>query len=158
MMNTFPALIERVGFDVSKFSNEKKIEIAEYVLRNMDGAVYELELSHSCKDGVYYRTVFLPKGMLLTGKTHNFDHMSLLSKGEVSIFTKDGLEHRKATSAWHSKAGTKRLILVHEDSIWTTSHITNETDLSILESLLSYHSDLSWIDKYKLLSGDMKCL
>ena len=72
--------------------------------------------------------------MLLTGKVHNFDHVSILSKGDVSVMTPDGISRIKAPATWISKAGTKRLIYVHEETVWTTVHVTNERDLKKIEA------------------------
>jgi hypothetical protein len=152
----FPALIESSGIDLIGMTNAQKVDIAEYVLKKtVINIVDSLPLSHYCEDGIYFRTIFLPKNTLLTGKVHNFDHISHLTAGRVSIFTRDGLEHRYAPDTWESLAGTKRLIFVHEDTIWTTSHTTNETEIPALEAQLVHDSDLSWIDEYKLLSGDI---
>lgn len=150
----FPALIDSYGIDVHALSPIQKIELAEYMmLSSCDNIATELPLTHHINNGLYAREIFLPKGTLLTGKVHNFDHLSTLSKGEVSIMTSEGMTHIKAPFTWHSKAGTKRLIYVHEDTIWTTYHVTDLETVDELENALVHDSDLTWINQL-LLSGD----
>jgi hypothetical protein len=88
----------------------------------------------------------------LTGKVHNFDHVSILSKGDVSVMTPDGVNRIKAPATWISKAGTKRLIYVHEETIWSTIHHSEHTTVEDLQNELVHESDLSWIQS-NLLEG-----
>lgn len=149
----FPAVIEKAGFDMALWSNRQKIEAAEFLLlKNVEAAVENakaLPLTHHLLNGLYAREIFLPKDTLLTGKVHNFDHISILSAGEVSVMTDDGVTRIKAPFTWISPAGTKRLIYVHEDTVWTTFHISQNTEIDALEKELVHDSDLSWIEDIK---------
>jgi len=150
----FPDIAREHG--LANLSPIQTIEAAEYfMIRDGGDNKIELPLVHHINNGLYAREIFLPKDTLLTGKVHNFDHLSTLSKGEVSIYTEDGLIRIKAPFTWHSKAGVKRLIFVHEDAAWTTYHATDITDVATLEKTLVHDSDLSWIDDLKLLAGDI---
>lgn len=146
----FPAIIEKSGISAETLTNAEKVELAEYLLlSNVEAAVENakaLQVTHHLLNGLYAREIFLPAGTLLTGKIHNFDHLSVLSAGDVSVMTDDGIVRIKAPFTWPSKAGTKRLIYVHSDTIWTTFHITATTDVDSLESELVHDSDLSWVD------------
>ena len=144
------------SYGLSNLSPIQTIEAAEYfMMRDGGNNKIELPLVHHINNGLYAREIFLPKDTLLTGKVHNFDHLSTLSKGEVSIYTEDGLIRIKAPFTWQSQAGVKRLIFVHEDAVWTTYHVTDITDVATLEKTLVHDSDLSWIDDLKLLAGDI---
>lgn len=146
----FPTIIEQSGISAETLTNAEKVELAEYlILSNFENAVDNakaLQVTHHLLNGLYAREIFLPEGTLLTGKIHNFDHLSVLSAGEVSVMTDEGTVRIKAPFTWPSKAGTKRLIYVHSDTIWTTFHITATTDVGSLESELVHDSDLSWVD------------
>ena len=52
----------------------------------------------------------------------------------------------KGPHTWMSKAGTKRLIYVHEDTIWSTIHKTDQTKVEDIENELVHQSNLAWID------------
>lgn len=146
-----PAVANKYNQDISTLSNIDKIELFEYYLKNYtDGSeqtAKELPLEHFICNKTYVRQITLPKDMILTGKVHNFDHTSILSKGDVTIMTDEGTVRIKAPATWMSKAGTKRLIYVHEETIWSTIHQSENTLVEDLENELVHESDLSWINK-----------
>jgi hypothetical protein len=152
-----PSIAIKYNKDISVLSNIEKIELFEYFLKNYtDGSeqtAKELPLEHFICNKTYVRQITLPKDMILTGKVHNFDHTSILSKGEVTIMTSEGTTRIKAPATWISKAGTKRLIYVHEETIWSTIHQSENTQVKDLENELVHESDLSWINEANLL-GD----
>lgn len=116
-----------------------RISDFEACLASIPGAVFgdqeSCPLTHKFADGVYVREIFIPKGMLLTGKIHRHSHPNFLMKGEVSVFTEDaGVERLKAPLSMISKAGTKRIVYAHEDTVWITVHVTDSTDLDEIES------------------------
>lgn len=152
-----PAIAEKYGKDIAALSNIEKIELVEFFLKNYvtgsEQTAKELPLEHFICNKTYTRQITLPKDMLLTGKVHNFDHTSILSKGEVTILTPEGTTRIKAPATWMSKAGTKRLIYVHEETIWATIHQSEHTAVEDLEKEIVHESDLSWINKENLL-GD----
>lgn len=90
-------------------------------------------LKHSFADGVYVREIFIPKGTLIVGKIHKHSHPNFLMKGDVSVLTEDGPRRIKAPYSMISAAGTKRIVYAHEDTIWITIHVTNDTDLEKIE-------------------------
>lgn len=90
-------------------------------------------LKHTFVDGAYVREITMPKGMLLTSKIHKVTHPYFIMKGEVSILTEEGVVRIKAPFQGITKAGTKRLIYIHEETVWTTVHVTKETDTKKIE-------------------------
>ena len=98
----------------------------------------EFSLKHTFTSGVYCREIFIPKGSVIVGKIHRHDHLNFISKGDVTVLTKDGLKRIKGPCTMVSSAGTKRALYAHEDTIWTTIHAnpTNETDLGKLEDFI----------------------
>ena len=151
------AIADKYSKDVVVLSNMEKIELAEYYLKkyfeDSEQTAKELPLEHFICNKTYTRQITLPKGIMVTGKVHNFDHTSILSKGEVSVLTPEGFTRIKAPATWISKAGTKRLIYVHEEAIWATIHQSEHTIVKDLENELVHESDLSWIDKSNLLGA-----
>ena len=95
----------------------------------------ELPLKHIFTDGVYAREMFLPAGTIVLGKIHRHEHLNFISKGSVSVLTKEGLKHLDGPCTMVSPKGVKRAVLVHTDTIWTTIHAnpSNETDLEKIE-------------------------
>lgn len=93
----------------------------------------ELPVKHHFSQGVYARELFIPKGTLLTGKIHKFAQLNIMSQGEMSVLTEDGVKRVKAPFTIVSPPGTKRIAYAHEDTVWTTIHGTDETDLDKIE-------------------------
>lgn len=92
-------------------------------------------LKHSFANGIYVREIFIPKGIVLTGKIHKHEHPNFLLKGEVTVLTEGGgVERLKAPMSMISKAGTKRFVYTHSDTTWVTCHsVGDETDLAKIE-------------------------
>lgn len=96
----------------------------------------DLPVKHWFAPGVYARELFIPKGTVLTGKIHKHPQLNIMSGGEMSVLTDEGIVRVKAPFTILSPAGTKRVAYAHEDTVWTTIHGTNETDLDELEAQL----------------------
>lgn len=90
-------------------------------------------VTHHFAPGMYAREIFMPKGHVIVGKIHKHAHLSMLTKGEVSVLTERGVEHLKAPLTFTSYPGAKRVVYMHEDTVWTTFHPTDETDLEKIE-------------------------
>jgi len=96
------------------------------------------ELKHSFGEGLYIRELTVPKGLLIVTKIHKKIHPFFLLKGDCSILTDEGIIRIKAPFSGITKAGTKRVVYTHEDTVWTTCHlnINNSRDLKEIESRL----------------------
>jgi len=90
-------------------------------------------LRHSFADGCYVREIFNPKGALIVTKIHKVAHPFFLLKGDMSILTEEGVVRIKAPFYGITPAGTKRVIYAHEDIVFVTVHVTEETDLEKIE-------------------------
>lgn len=94
----------------------------------------DIKITHYFAPGVYAREMFLPAGVMLTGKIHRHAHMNIMSQGDVTIVMEDGRKRVQAPFSFVSAPGTKRAFYAHADTVWTTIHPTNETDLEKLEA------------------------
>lgn len=111
----------------------------EAVVGNMPGAKFGDEctpLEHTFADGLYIREMRAPRGMINVSKLHKTTHPYFILKGEFSVLTEDGLVRIKAPHFGITKAGTKRVVYFHEDTVWITVHATKETDLEKIEAEL----------------------
>ena len=91
-------------------------------------------IRHHFAPGCYGREMFMPKGLVVVGKIHKHAHINTISQGSVSVFTEqEGVLTLTAPITFVSSPGTKRVVLVHEDTVWTTSHVTDKTDLAEIE-------------------------
>jgi hypothetical protein len=81
-------------------------------------------LVHSFGGGMYVREIFIPAGMLLTGKIHRHEHPNFLMEGRVSMITEDGgIQIMEAPQSLLSSAGCKRALFTHTPTWWITVHL-----------------------------------
>jgi hypothetical protein len=106
-------------------------------------------LQHRFADGVYAREIFLPKGSVVIGKIHKFGHLNLITCGHVSVLTEFGVDEFTAPYTFVSKPGTKRVVYAHEDTVWTTFHGTQHTDVDAVEADIICKTFADY-DSYKL--------
>lgn len=107
--------------------------------RALRGDNYLCPLKHTFSDGIYVREIFIPKGVVLTGKIHRHAHPNFLMSGEVDVITEGGgVERIKAPCSMISAKGTKRIVMALEDCVWITVHLnpSNTQDLRKLEDLI----------------------
>jgi hypothetical protein len=107
------------------------------------------ELKHEFKPGWYNRTIFMPAGLLLTSKIHRSSHQFEISKGRVMVMINDITELLVAPYTGLTKPGTRRIILVLEDTVWTTFHKNDDDcqDLEELERRLIYPHDNPYLSE-----------
>jgi hypothetical protein len=72
----------------------------------------------------YAREMFIPKGTLIIGKIHRHQHLNIISKGKVVVYTEFGEKHLEAPITFVSEIGLKRSVYALEDTLWTTIHLT----------------------------------
>jgi len=81
-------------------------------------------LVHSFGGGMYVREIFIPAGMMLTGKIHRHEHPNFLMEGKVSVITEDGgAQIMEAPQSMLSPAGCKRALFTHTPTWWITVHL-----------------------------------
>lgn len=100
---------------------------------------------HFCPQGVYARELHIPAGAILTGKVHKYWQLNIMSKGELSVLTEDGIVRVKAPFTVVSPPGTKRVAFAHEDTVWTTVHATDETDVDKIEAHFVVDTDEEYL-------------
>ena len=114
----------------------------EAILRLQDAIVYggldvgpaACPVQHHFAPGAYGREMTLPAGLVVVGKIHKHAHINVISKGRVQVFTEqDGVLELAAPCTFVSRPGTKRVVHVLEETVWTTVHVTDKTDLAEIE-------------------------
>lgn len=117
-----PAAVSRI--------DELEIEIRR-------AGLIEPPLNHIFTPGLYVREICLPAGSLAISKIHRTEHPFVISAGSVSVWTPErGIERISAPHTGVTKPGTQRVIYAHEDTIWSTFHVTAETDVAKIEAAI----------------------
>ena len=138
---------EIIAFPV-KSEVRDRVNAIEYEMLNADPDKFvqvDLPVRHHFSQGVYARELFIPKGTLLTGKIHKYTNLNILSMGEMSVLTDDGVKRVRAPFTVVSPPGTKRIAYAHEDCIWTTILGTSEKDPEKIEDQFTAKSEEEYL-------------
>lgn len=123
--------------------NAETIDIVEEAILKFPQI--EFPVVHRFTPGLYIRECFLPKNSLVTSVVHKKTHPYVVSQGDISVWVKNAPINRIiAPYTGITMAGTRRLLFAHEDTIWTTFHVTDELDPDkiIFEATDSYANPL----------------
>jgi len=91
-------------------------------------------LKHTFVDGAYIREITMPKGWVFTSKIHKIEHPYFVMKGDCSVLTDEGVVRIKAPHWGVTQPGTKRILYMHEETVWATVHVTDSKDLKEIEN------------------------
>lgn len=92
------------------------------------------EVRHHFAHGSYGREIHMPAGLTIVGKIHKHSHVNVISRGIVWVFTEhNGVEIFSAPYTFVSQPGTQRVVHILEDTVWTTIHVTDKTNLADIE-------------------------
>lgn len=133
-----------VAIDLENAVSLPKEEVQAFIMSLEDQLKQEVEIqvevpvvhyhaNTGSDKGLYAREIKMTKGTLLVGKIHRLETINVVSSGEVSVLSIDGVVRTKAPYTFVSSPGAKRVIYAHEDSVWTCFHATGETDLDKIE-------------------------
>ena len=113
------------------------------------------QIRHYFAPGVYIREMIAPAGTVVIGKIHKTEHLNILERGSVALVNEDGTTvFLHAPLTFVSKAGVQKVIYMKEDVAWKTVHATEETDIEVLEKLLTEDSpkvEIDFVQKELLL-------
>jgi hypothetical protein len=96
-------------------------ELEATIIQNLD--VIDAPLQHKFTDGMYIREIFMPAGSLWTSKIHKTEHPYVVSYGKAAVSI-DNQEWYEITAPYTgiTQPGTRRILYILEDCIWTTFH------------------------------------
>ena len=127
------------------------------IIRENDDRLDELEVAmlenfepvhclttHKFTDGMYIREIFMPAGSLITSKIHKTEHPYIVSYGKVAVSI-DGDDWNEITAPYTGITipGTRRVLYIIEDCIWTTFHR--------IDGMKSEYNEISDEEKEKIV-------
>lgn len=129
----------------------ERFDKIEQFLATFDQKV-DMPITHRFTPHMYIREIFMPKGFYVTSRIHLTEHPFTISKGKVRV--KIGETEWITLQAPHTGitlAGTRRLLETIEDCVWTTYHVTDETDPDKLVDLLyaDHYDHISHVRDFK---------
>ncbi len=121
------------GRDVMAFP--EKVNRLVDRMRRMEQA--DCPVKHHFSPGLYLREISMPAGTVVIGRVHLTEHLNILVQGSCAIVHEDFTrEVLRAPMVFVSKAGVQKALVILEDMIWMTTHVSDEIDLNKLETLL----------------------
>lgn len=83
----------------------------------------DFPLVHHHADGLYARELTIPMGAFAIGAVQKYPHVSVISKGEISMLNEaGGITRIKAPCTMVSKPGVRKVGFAHEETVWTSIH------------------------------------
>jgi hypothetical protein len=116
--------------------NDQIVDNLEAIMMQFPEELIDGPLVHKFTDGMYIREIFMPAGSLWTSKIHKTEHPYVVSYGKAAVSI-DAQEWYEITAPYTgiTKPGTRRVLYILEDCIWTTFHR--------IDGMKSEYNDLS---------------
>jgi len=93
--------------------------------------------AHHFAAGVYVREMDLLAGQSAKTHMHNYDHLSILGKGEVEVEVDGITTHYTAPACILIKAGAVHGLFALSDSTWFCAHAAEEDFIEVLDLKLT---------------------
>jgi hypothetical protein len=138
--------------DLATLGNMPKILELEALMKTMPQV--ESPAQHYHLSGVYCRSLFIPKGCLLTGKIHNHESIGILAQGTLRITNGETSTVVTAPYITVDKPGIKRLGYAETDCTFITVHRTDLDSIDAIEEALVSDSFEEYELKTQQLIGE----
>lgn len=119
--------------------NDEIIELEHEILDAVDAGeaiLLDYEVEHCFKGGMYARTIYIPKGMIITGRLHYVDHINFLMEGKLQVTIGKETQIISAPAIIPADGGFKKAAVALENSMWVSVHTTETTDVDAAEEEL----------------------
>ena len=116
-------------------------------------APVEIPIRHFHTDELYGRYVTIQAGSVFTTYVHRADHISIALQGHITIVDQDGTAvDVRGPDAFVTKAGTQRVVYVHETITFMTVHACKEQDDEKVVGVLGFKT-MKEYEEQKLLEA-----
>ena len=107
----------------------------------------ELPVTHRFTKGMYIREIQIPAGTMLTSMTHKTQHPFVISKGSIMVTSdNEGGVVYEAPYTGITEPNTRRALHAITDVVWTTFHVTEETDVEKICDQILEPKDMNHIE------------
>lgn len=130
----------------------------DYIGREMKSMeTIEIPVKNYFADNSYAREIIIPKGTIVLGKIHKFSHINICSKGDISVLTDEGVKRIQAPYTVVSGKGSQKIAYTHEETVWTSFHSTELTDVDEIEKFFVADTYQEYLE-YCAQIEDKSCL
>lgn len=127
-----PALARRVSDVRSLVEWHSVVDALELEMSKFPGL--ECPLAHEFLPGFYVRSILMPAGSIVTSKVHATRHPYHVAHGRLTVVSwPNGTERIEGPHWGMTEPGTRRALFVKEETLWTTFHATDLTDVEAIE-------------------------
>lgn len=139
--------------DYNQMIDELEAKLIQYDL-------VDCPLSHVFTPGLYVRSIFMPAGSLIISMIHKERHQYIVSKGIAHVQINAGQwEKIEAPYAGITESGTRRVLYIEKDCIWSTVHAVKvmpegDSEEDVAEAVMANFDDL-YVKRINPLLGGM---
>jgi hypothetical protein len=143
----------------TKETNTLAHQVQDFLLEKEEGERFTLptgevmevihqspKIDHFYAPGLYMRSIYMTKGMLVVGAEYNHQHMVIIPSGLAEVLIEGEWQTLRGPCEFVStQQMSKRMLKIHEDMQWITVHPNpdNCTDPDILLERLTVQSPKS---------------
>lgn len=136
---------------------EQNVSVEEWEGKTLSLPQIDCPLVHRFAPGVYLREITMPAGAFIIGHEHITEHVNVVLSGKALVRMNGEVSTLEAPMVFISKPGVRKVLLILEEMRFITIHPTEETNLSIIESLvirksetfLDYQEDVKRLNQAK---------
>ena len=125
--------IQLYNEDITKVSREQVMQLEDAINHLPNQINLDKHTHHHFAPGVYLRELFIPEGVIITGKIHRTKHLTIIASGTVQITTSVGIEEITGPAVFVSPAGAKKAIYAITDATLMNPMPTDETNVEKIE-------------------------
>jgi hypothetical protein len=143
-------------FEAEKDYDSKIDELELYMSKF---PLVECPVKHVFTDFLYTRTIFMPAGTIVVSMIHRCRHQYIVLSGSAWVFIDGEWEHVEAPYMGITEAGTRRVLYIEKDCIWSTGHViefaaASDSEEDVAEAVMSNFDNL-YVKRVNPLLGGM---
>lgn len=96
----------------------------------------DVRLRHIFGPGTYAREMFAPAGTIVVGRIHKEACINVCSAGSAVVRVDDKVFFVQAPATFVSAPGSRKLVYVIDDLVWTNLHNTDTQEIERIEERL----------------------
>ena len=115
----------------------------------------EVPVEHFYGDNLLCRQAKYPKGMLIIGRVHKFNHVFMVISGKITVWSDGERKLLVGPCVFESKAGVQRIGYVHSDVVCMNMHGLQDgvsVDLDTVEEMMTVEDGEAY-DRYTRTLG-----
>lgn len=123
-----PTVVDRV--------EARLIELGGEVRQRGDAGPDFAHVDHTFTPGLYTRTIRMAAGAIITSEVHRTEHPFVVHQGRCYVFNESSGEWTLLQAPYMgiTRPGTRRLLLIVQETVWSTFHATDKTDVTEIEN------------------------